>query len=101
MGFPFFFERIMDWKAFSSSFALIFLAELGDKTQLTAMSLSATQSSTFSILAGSVLGISFATVLGVTAGRLLGDWINPNYLRIGGGLLFLTFGILLLTRKIG
>jgi putative Ca2+/H+ antiporter (TMEM165/GDT1 family) len=90
----------MDWKAFSTSFALIFVAELGDKTQLAAMSLSATQTSTLSILAGSVLGISCATVLGVAVGKLLGDWINPDYLRVSGGVLFLVFGALLLFKRL-
>lgn len=89
----------MDWKAFSTSFALIFVAELGDKTQLAAMGLSATQASTLSVLAGSVLGISCATVLGVAAGKLLGSWINPDMLRVSGGILFLVFGVLLLLKR--
>lgn len=89
----------MDWSAFASAFSLIFLAELGDKTQLTAMGLSASGQNTGSILAGAVLGISLATVLGVLAGRLLGAWISPTHLRIAGGLLFVTFGVLLLLDK--
>lgn len=89
----------MDWTAFASAFSLIFLAELGDKTQLTAMSLSATGKSTTPILLGAVLGISLATVLGVAAGRLLGAWLNPDYLRLGGGLLFIAFGVLMLMNK--
>jgi putative Ca2+/H+ antiporter (TMEM165/GDT1 family) len=102
MGFPFSFESAMDWKVFSGSFVLIFLAELGDKTQLTAMGLSATadRQSTAAILLGSVLVISCATVLGVAAGRLLGTWLNPDYLRIGGGLLFLVYGVLMLLDKL-
>jgi Ca2+/H+ antiporter, TMEM165/GDT1 family len=89
----------MEWKALLSTFTLIFLAELGDKTQLTAMGLSATGKSPWPILIGAVLGISLATVLGVLAGRLLGTWLNPAYLRIGGGLLFITFGALMLLNK--
>lgn len=89
----------MDWKAFSSAFSLIFLAELGDKTQLAAVGLSATNSHTGSVLLGSVLGISVATVLGVAAGRLLGAWLNPSYLRLAGAALFLSFGLLLLFDK--
>ncbi len=99
MGLPLRYETPMDWKAVLASFSVIFLAELGDKTQLTAMGLSATSNSTGSILLGSVLGISLATVLGVGAGKLLGSWLNPDYLRIGGGVLFLVFGVLLLLDK--
>lgn len=89
----------MEWKAFVSTFSLIFLAELGDKTQLTAMGLSATGRHPWAILWGAILGISLATILGVLAGRLLGTWLNPTYLRLGGGLLFITFGVLMLLDK--
>jgi putative Ca2+/H+ antiporter (TMEM165/GDT1 family) len=89
----------MDWKAFSSAFVLIFLAELGDKTQLAALGLSATNRSTGSVLLGSLLGIGLATVLGVLAGRWLGQRFNPRYLQWAGGVLFLTLGVLLLLRR--
>lgn len=89
----------MDWNAFSSAFALIFIAELGDKTQLAALGMSATSTHTGSVLAGSVLGISLATVLGVAAGKLLGQWLNPQHLRLAGGALFVIFGVLLLLRR--
>lgn len=90
----------MDWKAFASAFSLIFIAELGDKTQLAALGLSAASQSTLSVLLGSVLGISFATVLGVLAGKALGAWLNPQYLRLAGGALFLAMGALLLSGKV-
>lgn len=90
----------MDWKAFASAFSLIFIAELGDKTQLAALGLSATSQSTLSVLLGSVLGISTATVLGVLAGKALGAWLNPHYLRLAGGALFVVFGALLLSGRV-
>jgi putative Ca2+/H+ antiporter (TMEM165/GDT1 family) len=92
---------MLDTKIMLSSFGLIFLAELGDKTQLTTMGLTASagNSETLSILIGSVAGISCATILGVAAGRLLSQWLNPEWLRIGGGCLFLVFGALLLMNR--
>lgn len=89
-------EPRMDWNAFSSAFVLLFLAELGDKTQLAALGFSATHSHIGSVLLGSVLGISLATVLGVLVGRVLGDWLNPAYLRLAGGALFVLLGVLML-----
>lgn len=89
----------MDWNAFASAFTLIFVAELGDKTQLAALGLSSTSPSTGSVLLGSVLGISLATVLGVLAGRWLGQRLNPRHLRLAGGALFLALGVLLLVRR--
>ena len=90
----------MDWQTFASTFTLIFLAEMGDKTQLAAMSLSAGSRHTSSILAGAMLGIGVATVIGVMAGRLLSGWLNPEWLRIGSGCLFLAFGTLILLDKL-
>ena len=89
----------MDWKIVLSSFGIIFVAELGDKTQITTMGLSSNSNATYSILLGSVLGISLATVLGVAAGKLLSQWLDPEWLRLGGGCLFLIFGTLMLLDK--
>ena len=89
----------MDWKIVLSSFGIIFVAELGDKTQLTTIGLTANSHATCSILLGSVLGISFATILGVAVGKLMAQWLDPNWLRLGGGCLFLVFGALMLLDK--
>ena len=87
----------MDWKVFVSTFGVIFLAELGDKTQMTALALGAGRpEKAWSIAAATSVALVAAALLGVFAGKYLGAWIDPKWLRIGSGCLFLTFGALML-----
>ncbi len=88
----------MDWKIFSTTFAMIFFAELGDKTQFAAMSASASSEKTLSVLLAVVLGLSLAGGLGVVAGRLLGGFFSPDFLRWFSGLLFIGMGLWVLLR---
>jgi putative Ca2+/H+ antiporter (TMEM165/GDT1 family) len=69
---------------------VVFLAELGDKTQLLAMSL-ATRHRPLPVLAGVSLGYAACNLVSVVVGGLLGAALPTTPLRIGGGLLFLWF----------
>lgn len=87
----------MDWKVFFSTFVLIFLAELGDKTQLSALAFSAGSKSTWSIFAGASLALVLSTLAAVVIGALLHkqNFIPINTIKACAGALFLVFGILL------
>ncbi len=82
----------MDWKVFASTFMVIFIAELGDKTQFAALAASANTKSTFSVMLAVVLALSLAGVLGVIAGKFLGDVMNPKHIKYLSGTLFIGFG---------
>lgn len=82
----------MDWTLFWTTFIAIFLAELGDKTQLGVLSLTAASRSPLTIFAAASVALIAATFIGVLAGTLLAKFINPKALRIGGGLLFIAIG---------
>ena len=86
----------MDWKLFFSTFALIFFAELGDKTQLAAMASAAGSRSTAAVFLGASAALVFSTFLAVVAGSLLNRLASPDVIKTAAGLLFLLFGILLL-----
>ena len=83
----------MDWKVFLTTFGTIFIAELGDKTQFAAIAASAGSSSKFSVLLGVVLALSFAGILGVLAGSLLGEFIDPSVMKWVSGGLFIAVGV--------
>ena len=85
----------MDWKIFFSSFALIFLMELGDKTQLTVLSISAGNDSHGSVLLGAVIALVLSTVLAVLAGSVLQRFVPPHYVHAVAAAIFILFGILL------
>lgn len=83
----------MDPKLFLSTFVAIFIAELGDKTQLATFSLAASSGKRWTIFLGASLALVLSTLLGIAAGGLVMHNIPPEYVRMGGGLLFILIGI--------
>jgi rubrerythrin len=81
----------MDWKMFFSTFALIFLAELGDKTQLTALARSATGGKWIVFIAAS-LALVCSTLVAVLFGSVVRKYIPEHYIKMVAGGLFLVFG---------
>src|SRR5687768_13442247 len=77
----------MDWKLFASTFGAIFLAEIGDKTQLATLSLAARGSSRWLVFAGSALALVATSAIAVLAGEALSRVIPPIWLERGAGAL--------------
>lgn len=88
----------MDWKLFASTFGAIFVAELGDKTQIAALSLSAAGSSRWAVFAGSAAALVTTSAIAVLAGDLVGRVVPPVWLRRIAGAAFVAMGILFLLR---
>jgi len=86
----------MDWKLFASTFAAVFVAELGDKTQLATFSLAAEGASRLAVFAGSALALVTTSAIAVLAGDAVSRVVSPIWLRRAAGLLFLVLGVLLL-----
>jgi putative Ca2+/H+ antiporter (TMEM165/GDT1 family) len=86
----------MDLKLFWSSFALIFLAEMGDKTQLATLSLSAGSKSRWMVFAGAATGLVLTSLLAVFGGEVVSRWVPLAWIRRGAGVLFLVLGALYL-----
>lgn len=80
--------------AVASSFSLIALMELGDKTQLAVVSLSAEYDAPVMVFVGVMLAFAVLTALSVVLGAAISRWVPLKYVRIGSGLLFIVFGIL-------
>ena len=73
-----------------SALGLVFLAELGDKTQLVALGLGA-RHRLAPVLAGVALGYAATNLVSVAVGGALGATLPTRALGIAGGLLFLVF----------
>lgn len=58
----------MDWQLFGLSFITVFLAEIGDKSQLAALALSGSSKSPRAVFFGSVVALIITSFLGVIAG---------------------------------
>lgn len=80
------------WTAVGSAFALVFLAELGDKSQMLALGLG-TRHRLGPLIAGGVLAAAVATALSVAVGGLLAAALPAATISLIGGLIFLGFGI--------
>lgn len=89
----------MDFKILFSTFAAVFVAELGDKTQLATLSMSAGSSSKWMVFAGSALALCATSAIAVLAGGAVSRFISPLWLRRIAGGVFIALGILfVLTR---
>lgn len=89
----------MDFKILLSTFAAVFVAELGDKTQLATLSMSAGSSSKWMVFAGSALALCATSAIAVLAGGAVSRFISPLWLRRIAGGVFIVLGILfVLTR---
>lgn len=77
------------WKIFFSTFLTIFLAELGDKTQVTTLLLSAQSRSPWIVFAGAGLALATTSLIGVLLGRWLARHISPNTLNRASGVVLL------------
>lgn len=84
----------MDWKIFLTIFAAVFIAELGDKTQLATMLFAADKEvSKYTVFFAASAALVVAAALGVLAGSLLSEYINPKYLQYIAGVGFIGIGI--------
>ncbi len=91
------------WAVIWEAFVLVFIAELGDRTQFTTIFMATAPVQVFSfggLLAGTLLGHALVTWLAVGAGKWIGQWVNERLLyRLSGGL-FLVFGLAALSQAL-
>jgi len=87
----------MDFKILFTVFAAIFVAELGDKTQLATMLFAADKEvSKISVFLGSSLALILTSALGVFFGSILSQHINAKYMSMLAGAGFILIGSWLL-----
>ena len=83
----------MDLKTMSVVFGTVFLAELGDKTQLATLIFATKQSANLiSVFVGASLALVLATTLAVVGGSLVSQFIDPRYLSFAAGAGFIVIG---------
>jgi putative Ca2+/H+ antiporter (TMEM165/GDT1 family) len=90
----------MDLKLIGASFLAIFLAELGDKTQLATLALAA-EGSRLPVFIGSSLALICASGMAVLGGEWLARAIPPIWITRAAGTLFLVLGTVMLWRARG
>jgi putative Ca2+/H+ antiporter (TMEM165/GDT1 family) len=84
----------MDWKLLFTVFSTIFVAEIGDKTQLaTLLYASGAEVSKLTVFFGAALALILTSALGVLVGSALSQYLNPKYLAWVAGVGFIAVGI--------
>ena len=88
----------MDWKLFGSTFLAVFLAEMGDKTQLATLSLASSGSSRWLVFAASALALVSTSAIAVIAGEAVARHVPPVWIKRTAGALFIVLGVLMLAK---
>ncbi|HLE70168.1 MAG TPA: TMEM165/GDT1 family protein [Vicinamibacteria bacterium] len=89
----------MDLNLLLSTFSLVFLAELGDKTQLATLSLAASGKSRLMVFAGASIALIATSGLAVLVGEAVTRVIPALWIHRTAGVAFVVMGILLLLGK--
>jgi putative Ca2+/H+ antiporter (TMEM165/GDT1 family) len=85
----------MEWKILLSTFGLLFLAELGDKTQLAVIAQTCKHGKPWMVFLGATLALAAVTALGVLCGRTLSACIPPATLHKLAAVAFVVMGLLM------
>ena len=83
-----------------SSFSTIFLAELGDKTQVATLMLSAQSGKPYLVFFAAALALIFTSLLGVIIGRWIANNLPRQRFTLGAGILMLSIGSMLVIQGI-
>ena len=89
------------WAIFASTFATIFLAEIGDKTQLAILLMTAESRNPWIVFAGAGSALIATSLLGVLLGRWLASRIAPRTLERAAGVILLAISAVLLWEVLG
>ncbi len=90
----------MDWKIFMGTFTTIFIAELGDKTQLAAITAVSQSRKPLPVFLGASAALVLVTLIGVLFGAGLTRLVPEAVLKKIAGGLFILIGALVLMEKI-
>lgn len=89
----------MDWRTLLSTFGVIFLAEMGDKTQLAAMTMAAESKRPWQVFLGASVALVAVSAIGVLVGNVIGNYISVEWIKRVAALSFILIGVLILLDK--
>jgi len=89
----------MDFRVLLTTFGIIFLAEMGDKTQLAAMTMAAQTKKPWAVFIGASLALAVVSALGVVVGSVIGDYVPLLWVKRASAVAFIAIGALMLAGK--
>ncbi len=90
----------VNWNIVVSTFVAVFLAELGDKTQISTMMLASSKKAPVSVFVGSAIALVLSSLIGVLVGDTLCRVVPAHVIRIAAGAGFIVIGALTILGKI-
>jgi putative Ca2+/H+ antiporter (TMEM165/GDT1 family) len=90
----------LNWKLFTLAFGMLFLAELGDKTQLSVITLVAQNKQPLPIFLGASVALIAVTFIGAFFGEVITRYIPTSIIQLVAGILFVGIGIFVLWNAI-
>ena len=89
----------MDWRVLLTTFGIIFLAEMGDKTQLAAMTMAADKKRPWEVFLGASLALAAVSAVGILVGTALGHYLPLEWIKRVAGEVYIVIGVLMLIGK--
>ena len=86
----------MDWRVALTTFGIIFLAELGDKTQIAAMTMAAQKKRPWEVFIGASVALAAVSAIGILVGTALGQYLPLEWIKRVAGAAFVVIGVLIL-----
>ncbi|MCX6844207.1 MAG: TMEM165/GDT1 family protein [candidate division WOR-3 bacterium] len=90
----------MDWRLLLTTFGSIFIAELGDKTQLATLCFATGKNTLVPVFIGSSLALVTSSLLACLLGSTLTRVLPIRWIHLAAGLAFIVIGALLVVRTI-
>lgn len=90
----------MDWKLLAATFGTLFVAELGDKTQLACIMMTAKTQKPWTVFLGSSLALVTVSLLGVLFASFICQYIPPELIRRIAAVAFVVMGVLMFFDKL-
>ena len=90
----------MNWKILLTVFSTIFIAELGDKTQLAAIIMTSKTKQPIAVFCGAVLALASVTLIGVLFGEGLVRVVPENIIKKVAAAAFIVIGVLIFLNKL-
>lgn len=89
----------MDWRVMLTTFGVILLAEMGDKTQIAAIVLAAETKKPWSVLIAALLALAVGSAAGVLVGTVFSHYAPIAWVKRAAAVVFIFVGVLILAGK--
>ncbi len=90
----------MDWKLLATTFGTLFVAELGDKTQLACMLMTAKRQKPWTVFLGSSLALVLVSFLGVMFAQFICQYVSQDVIKKIAAVAFVVMGVLIFFDKV-